>query len=75
MPLIECNLKHRYCFSSKGIPSWKDYFTGLRNVCIGTISFVNISASPASFMKSAGETENWIEREVSLCFLERKIKM
>lgn len=59
MVIIECNPK---CgFLLKGITTWKDYFTGLRNACIGTISSVNISVSPASFMKSAGETGNWIK--------------
>ena len=62
-------------FSSKGITSWEDYFTGSRNACIGTTSSVNISVSPVSSMKSAGEMESWIEREVALCFLERKKKM
>ena len=44
--------------SPKRITPWKDYFTGLRNAFIGTISFANTSVSPVSSMRSAGETES-----------------
>ena len=44
--------------SLERITSWKDYFTGLRNAFIGTISFANTSVSPVSSMRSAGETES-----------------
>ena len=55
--------------------SWRDFCIGSENVFIGTTDSVNTSVSLASFMKSAREMEAWIEREVALCFLERKIKM
>ena len=55
--------------------SWRDSCIGSGNVFIGTIDSVNTSVLLASSMKSAREMEVWIEREVELCFLERKIKM
>ena len=55
--------------------SWRDFCIGSGNVFIGTTNSVNTSVSLASFMKSAREMEAWIEREVELCFLERKIRM
>ena len=45
------------------------------NVFIGTTDSVNTSVSLASSMRSAREMEARIEREVALCFLERKIRM
>ena len=55
--------------------SWRDLCIGLGNVFIGTTDSVNTSVSLASSMRSARGTEAWIEREVALCFLERKIRM
>ena len=55
--------------------SWRDFCIGSENVFIGTTDSVNTSVSLASSMKSARETEAWIEREVALCSLERKIRM
>ncbi len=54
---------------------WRDFCIGSGNVFIGITDSVNTSVSLASSMKSAREMEVWIEREVALCFLERKIKM
>ncbi len=47
----------------------------LRKCIHRTTDSVNTSVSLASSMRSARETEAWIEREVALCFLERKIRM
>lgn len=54
--------------------SWRDFCIGSENVFIGTTDSVNTSVSLASSMRSARETEVWIERDVALCFLERKIE-
>ena len=75
MVIIECNLKRggkRRLLFEENI-SWRDFCIGSENVFIGTTDSVNTSVSLASSMRSARETEAWIEREVALCFLERKI--
>lgn len=66
-------MKRRLLFEENTL--WRNFCIGLGNVFIGTTDSVNTSVSLASSMKSAREMEVWIEREVALCFLERKIKM
>ena len=66
-------VKRRLLFEENAL--WRDFCIGSENVFIGTTDSVNTSVSLASSMRSARETEAWIEREVALCFLERKIRM
>ncbi|MBQ9302451.1 hypothetical protein [Butyrivibrio sp.] len=66
-------VKRRLLFEENTL--WRNFCIGSGNVFIGTTDSVNTSVSLASFMRFARGTEAWIEREVALCFLERKIRM
>lgn len=54
---------------------WKDCCIGSVNVFTGKTDSANTSASPASSTRSASATEALNEREVTICSLEKEIKM
>lgn len=54
---------------------WKDYFTGLENASAERKAHAGMFVCGANIMRSAREMGVWIEREVALCFLEKRIRM
>ena len=53
-------MKRRLLFEENTL--WRDFCIGSENVFIGITDSVNTSVSLASSMRSARETEAWIER-------------